>query len=317
MFGEFAVMLIIIAVIVVILLLKTAVVVPQRSEYVVERLGKYHATLGAGFHILIPFLDRVAYRRTLKEQVMDIPSQACITKDNVGVEVDGVLYMQVIDAKLSCYGIDNYKVGASQLAQTSLRSAIGKIDLDKTFEERESINQQVVLAIDEASQNWGVKVLRYEIKDITPPATVMDAMERQMRAEREKRAAIFKSEGERQSTINVAEGLKQEAISVSEGEKMKRINEAQGKAQEILLVAKATAEGLRTVGEAVSEDGGLKAAELRVAERYVQEFGNIAKTANSLIVPSNLTDVAGVVASAMTVLEQTKGKRDDFALEQE
>lgn len=315
MFGEFAVMGIIVAIIVVILLLKSALVVPQRSEFVVERLGKYHATLGAGFHILIPFLDRAAYKRSLKEQVMDIPSQACITKDNVGVEVDGVLYLQVIDAKLSCYGIDNYKVGASQLAQTSLRSAIGKIDLDKTFEERESINQQVVLAIDEASQNWGVKVLRYEIKDITPPATVMDAMERQMRAEREKRAEIFRSEGERQAAINVSEGSKQQAINVSEGEKMKRINEAQGKAEEILLVARATAEGLRTVGDAMAEPSGLKAAELRVAERYVQEFGNLAKTANSLIVPNNLTDIAGMVASAMTVLEQTKDRREGFTLE--
>ncbi|AGW12162.1 SPFH domain-containing protein [Megalodesulfovibrio gigas] len=314
MFGEAFGAAIVFAVIVVILLLKTAVVVPQRSQFVVERLGKYHATLDAGFHILIPFLDRVAYRRSMKEEVMDIPSQACITKDNVAVAVDGVLYMQVMDAKVSCYGIENYKIGASQLAQTSLRSAIGKIDLDKTFEERESINQQVIQAVDEAAQNWGVKVLRYEIKDISPPASVMDAMERQMRAEREKRAAIFQSEGDRQARINVAEGLKQEAISVSEGEKMKRINEAQGRAQEIMLVAQATAAGLKHVAEALVADGGKDAANLRVAERYLTEFGNIAKTANSLIIPANLTDVAGLVAGAMTVMEQTKGKREEFTL---
>ena len=314
MFGEAFGAAIVFAVIVVILLLKTAVVVPQRSQFVVERLGKYHATLDAGFHILIPFLDRVAYRRSLKEEVMDIPSQACITKDNVAVAVDGVLYLQVVDAKLSCYGIEHYKVGASQLAQTSLRSAIGKIDLDKTFEERESINQQVIQAVDEAAQNWGVKVLRYEIKDITPPGSVMDAMERQMRAEREKRAAIFQSEGDRQARINVAEGLKQEAISVSEGEKMKRINEAQGRAQEIMLVAQATAAGLKHVAEALAADGGKDAANLRVAERYLTEFGNMAKTANSLIIPANLTDVAGLVAGAMTVMEQTKVKREEFTL---
>ncbi|GAB7079848.1 SPFH domain-containing protein [Megalodesulfovibrio paquesii] len=316
MFGEALGAVVIFAIIVVVLLVKTAVVVPQRSQFVVERLGKYHATLDAGFHILIPFLDRVAYRRSLKEEVMDIPSQSCITKDNVAVAVDGVLYLQVVDAKLSCYGIEQYKIGASQLAQTSLRSAIGKIDLDKTFEERESINQQVIQAVDEAAQNWGVKVLRYEIKDITPPDSVMDAMERQMRAEREKRAAIFQSEGERQARINVAEGLKQEAISVSEGEKMKRINEAEGRAREILLVAQATAAGLKHVAEVLAAQGGREAADLRVAERYLGEFGNLAKSANSLIIPANLTDVAGLVAGAMTVMEQTKTKREEFTLGQ-
>ncbi|MEA3232415.1 MAG: paraslipin, partial [Thermodesulfobacteriota bacterium] len=214
--SESLIVVIVLAVIVIILLVKTAVVVPQRLEYIVERLGKYSKSLSAGFHILIPFLDKVAYKRSLKEEVMDIPSQDCITTDNVSVSVDGILYLQVIDSKLSCYGIDDYKVAASQLAQTSLRSVIGKIELDKTFEERESLNQQVVAAIDEAAQNWGVKVLRYEIKDITPPKTVMDAMEKQMKAEREKRASIATSEGDRQSRINRAEGLKKEAIEISE-----------------------------------------------------------------------------------------------------
>ncbi len=300
--------LIVLAVVILILFLKTAVVVPQRTEYIVERLGKYHATLSAGFHILIPFLDRVAYRRSLKEEVMDIPAQACITRDNVAVEMDGVIYMVVIDSKLSAYGIDNYKLAAMQLAQTSLRSAIGKIDLDKTFEERENINQQVIEAIDEAAQNWGIKVLRYEIKDITPPTSVMEAMERQMKAEREKRAEIATSEGDRQARINRAEGQKQEFISYSEGEKQKRINEAEGRAKEIEMVATATAEGIRKVAEALSGEGGVTAANLRVAEQYVTEFGKLAKTNNTIILPGNLADVAGLVTTAMSVIN---GKKAD------
>ena len=228
----------------VVIIVKTAVIVPQRSEYVVERLGKYSKSLQAGLHILIPFIDKVSYRRSLKEEVMDVPAQSCITRDNVSVTIDGVLYIRVIDAMKSAYGIDNYYLAASQLAQTSLRSAIGKIDLDKTFEERETINAQVVLAVDEAALEWGIKVMRYEIKDITPPSTVMNAMEQQMKAEREKRAEIALSEGDRQSRINRSEGLRQEAVQISEGEKQKRINEAQGRAQEILLVAEATAQGL-------------------------------------------------------------------------
>ncbi len=296
----------IIAVIVIILLVKTAVVVPQRSEFIIERLGKYSKTLGAGFHILIPFLDKVAYKRSLKEEVMDIPSQDCITTDNVSVSVDGVLYLQVIDSKLSAYGIDNYRLAASQLAQTSLRSVIGKIELDRTFEERESLNQRVVAAIDEAAQNWGVKVLRYEIKDITPPQSVMDAMEKQMRAEREKRAAIATSEGDRQSRINRAEGLKKEAIEVSEGEKQRRINEAEGQAKEIELVAVATAEGIRKIAESLSLDGGETAANLRVAEKYVAEFGKLAKENNTMIIPNNLGDMASMVAAAMSVINKTK-----------
>ncbi len=296
----------VIAVIIVVVLLKSAVVVPQRSEYIIERLGKFNKTLRAGFHVLVPFLDKVAYKRSLKEEVMDIDSQDCITTDNVSVSVDGVLYLQVVDSKLSAYGIDNYHLAASQLAQTSLRSVIGKIELDRTFEEREALNQQVVSAIDEAAQNWGIKVLRYEIKDITPPQTVMDAMEKQMRAEREKRAEIATSEGDRQARINRAEGLKREAIAVSEGEKQKRINEAEGQAQEIELVAKATAEGIRNIAESLSLAGGETAANLRVAEQYVSEFGKLAKENNTMIIPSNMGDISSTVATVMSVLEHAK-----------
>ena len=296
----------IMAVIIVVLLIKTAVVVPQRSEYIVERLGKYNQSLGAGFHILIPFLDKIAYRRSLKEEVLDIASQDCITTDNVSVSVDGVLYLQVIDSKLSAYGIDDYRIAASQLAQTSLRSVIGKIELDRTFEERETLNQQVVAAIDEAAQNWGVKVLRYEIKDITPPQSVMDAMEKQMRAEREKRAAIATSEGDRQARINRAEGLKKEAIEVSEGEKQRRINEAEGQAKEIELVAQATADGIRKISESLSLSGGETAANLRIAEKYIAEFGKLAKTNNTMIIPANMGDISSMVATVMSVLGHAK-----------
>ena len=296
----------VITVIVIVLLIKTAIVVPQRSEYIIERLGKYSKSIGAGFHILIPFFDKVAYKRILKEEVMEIPSLDCITSDNVSVSLDGILYIQVIDSKLSAYGIDDYRVAASQLAQTSLRSVIGKIELDRTFEERESLNQQVVAAIDEAAQNWGIKVLRYEIKDISPPKTVMDAMEKQMKAEREKRAAIATSEGDRQSRINRAEGLKKEAIQVSEGEKQKRINEAEGQAKEIELVALATAEGIEKVAESLSLTGGEMAANLRVAEKYIAEFGNLAKENNTMIIPANMGDISSMVATVMSVLGHAK-----------
>ncbi len=296
----------VITVIVIVLLIKTAIVVPQRSEYVIERLGKYSKSIGAGFHILIPFFDKVAYKRILKEEVMEIPSLDCITSDNVSVSLDGILYIQVIDSKLSAYGIDDYRVAASQLAQTSLRSVIGKIELDRTFEERESLNQQVVAAIDEAAQNWGIKVLRYEIKDISPPKTVMEAMEKQMKAEREKRAAIATSEGDRQSRINRAEGLKKEAIQVSEGEKQKRINEAEGQAKEIELVALATAEGIKKVAESLSLTGGETAANLRVAEKYIAEFGKLAKENNTMIIPANMGDISSMVATVMSVLGHTK-----------
>lgn len=300
------VILVLITALVIILFLKTAVVVPQKSEFVIERLGKYSRTLAAGFHILIPFLDRVAYKRSLKEEVLDIPSQICITRDNVSVEIDGVIYLQVQDSKMSAYGITDYYRAASQLAQTSLRSSIGKIELDKTFEERETINQEVVYAVDEAAQNWGVKVLRYEIKDITPPQSVMAAMESLMKADREKRAEIARSEGERQSQINRAEGHRQQEILFSEGEKMKRINEAEGRAQEIELVATATAEGLRKVAETLSSHGGVEAANLRVAEHYLAEFGKLAKTNNTMIIPSNLADLSGVVATATSVLDKVR-----------
>jgi regulator of protease activity HflC (stomatin/prohibitin superfamily) len=294
---------------VIVVLVKTAVVVPQRSEFVIERLGKYRTTLEAGFHILIPFLDKVAYKRSLKEEPIDIPAQTCITSDNVTMEVDGVLYLQVVNTKQSAYGIDNYHFAAAQLAQTSLRSAIGKISLDNSFEAREVLNQQVVNALDEAAQNWGVKVLRYEIKDLQPPRSVLDAMEKQMKAEREKRADIARSEGERQSLINRAEGERAEAIALSEGEKMKRINEAEGRAEEILKVAKATAAGLRSVAEALSAPGGHEAANLDVAKKYLEEFGKLAKENNTMIVPGNLTDVSSMVATAMSTLDHTKVKK--------
>ncbi|MCK5681863.1 paraslipin [bacterium] len=300
----------VLAVIVIVLLIKTAIVVPQRSEYVIERLGKFNKSIGAGFHILIPFFDKVAYKRILKEEVMEIPPLDCITSDNVSVSLDGVLYIQVIDSKLSAYGIDNYRIAASQLAQTSLRSVIGKIELDRTFEERESLNQQVVSAIDEAAQNWGIKVLRYEIKDISPPKTVMEAMEKQMKAEREKRAAIATSEGDRQSRINRAEGLKKEAIEVSEGEKQKRINEAEGQAKEIELVALATASGIKKVAEALSLAGGETAANLRIAEKYIGEFGNLAKKNNTMIIPANLGDISSMVATVTSVLGHAKQAGD-------
>lgn len=295
-------------VLIVVILIKTAVIVPQKSEFIIERLGKYSRTLGAGFHLLIPFLDRVAYRYILKEEVFDIPSQTCITKDNVTVEVDGLIYLQVVDSKLSAYGINDYRMAASQLAQTTLRSCIGRIDLDKTFEERETINGQVVESIDQAAQAWGVKVLRYEVKDILPPESVKNAMEAQMTAEREKRAEIARSEGERQSTINRAEGDRQDAILRSEGEKQRRINEAEGQAQEILAIAQATAEGLNTIAKQLQMPGGPEAANLRVAERYVNEFGKLAKESNTLIIPGNVADIANMVTTAMTAFQRIETK---------
>lgn len=294
---------------IVVVLVKTAVVVPQRSEFVVERLGKYRTTLEAGFHILIPFFDKIAYKRSLKEEPTDIPAQTCITADNVTLEVDGILYIQVMNSKKSAYGIDDYRFAASQLAQTSLRSAIGKITLDSTFEARETLNGQVVMALDEAASNWGVKVLRYEIKDIQPPRTVLEAMEKQMKAEREKRAEIARSEGEKQAILNKAEGDRGEAIYLSEGEKIKRINEAEGRAQEILKVAEATAEGIAKVAAAMSAPSGHEAANLEVAKNYINQFGKLAKTNNTMIIPSNLTDVSGMVATAMATIEQVKGTK--------
>lgn len=304
--SDTAIALVVLTVLVVVVLVKTARIVPQKSEYIVERLGKYNRTLGAGFHILIPFLDRVAYKFTLKEEVMDIPSQNCITKDNVSVEVDGLIYVQVVDSRLAAYGINDYRLAASQLAQTTLRSCIGRIDLDKTFEERETINGQVVDSIDQAAQSWGVKVLRYEVKDILPPESVKKAMEAQMTAEREKRAAIARSEGDRQATINRAEGDRQDAILRSEGEMQRRINEARGQAQEILAIAQATAEGLSTIAKQLQTPGGPQAANLRVAEQYLQEFGKLAKESNTLVIPSNIADLSGMVTTAMTALRKVE-----------
>jgi regulator of protease activity HflC (stomatin/prohibitin superfamily) len=295
-------------VLIVVILIKTAVIVPQKSEFIIERLGKYSRTLEAGFHLLIPFLDRVAYKYDLKEEVFDIPSQTCITKDNVTVEVDGLIYLQVVNSKLSAYGINDYRMAASQLAQTTLRSCIGRIDLDKTFEERETINGQVVESLDQATQAWGVKVLRYEVKDILPPESVKKAMEAQMTAEREKRATIATSEGERQSTINRAEGDRQDAILRSEGEKQRRINEAEGQAQEIRAIAQATAEGLNTIAKQLQMPGGPGAANLRVAEQYVNEFGKLAKASNTLIIPGNVADLADMVTTAMTAFQKIKTK---------
>jgi regulator of protease activity HflC (stomatin/prohibitin superfamily) len=283
---------------------KTIRVVPQKMAFIIERLGKYSTTLEAGFHILVPFLDKVSYKHSLKEQAVDVPPQQCITKDNIAVEVDGILYMQVIDPKKASYGIDNYKFAATQLAQTTMRSVMGKLDLDKTFEERETINSEIVDAVDKASDPWGVKVTRYEVKNILPPQSIKDAMEKQMRAEREKRAAIAESEGDRQAKINRAAGDKQELIARSEGEKQRRINEAEGRAVEIQRIAEATAEGIRKIAVAISEKGGAEAVNLRIAEQYLNEFGKLAKANNSMIIPSDLADIAGVVKAVSSVIKQ-------------
>ncbi len=295
-----------ISALVVVALIKTAQVVPQRTAFVIERLGKYSRTLDAGFHILIPFLDRVAYKHSLKEVAVDVPPQTCITKDNIAIEIDGVLYMQVLDPKRASYGIDNYLYAATQLAKTTLRSEIGTLELDKTFEEREAINANLIMALDKASDPWGLKITRYEIANINPPQSVKDALEKQMRAERERRAQVAHSEGQREAKINVAEGEKQEVIKQSEALKLKQINEAEGKAQEIQLLAGATADGIRQIASAINEPGGRDAVSLRVAEQYVREFGNLAQEGNTLIIPSNLSDVGGMVASLTTVLDRSR-----------
>ncbi len=297
-----------IAVIVIILLAKTAIIVPQQSAFVIESLGKYSRTLRAGFHILIPFVEKSAYRHSLKELAIDIAEQICITKDNVQVGVDGVLYMQVLDPERASYGITDYAFAISQLAQTTLRSEIGKIDLDRSFEERGSINANVVAELDKASNPWGVKVLRYEIRNINPPSDVLNAMEKQMRAEREKRAVVLTSEGERDAMINAAEGEKQRVIKESEADKQKQINEAEGQASAILAVATATAEGLRQVAIAVKEDGGDAAMKLRIAEDYVQQFGNLAKGSNTLVVPANLSDLSSMIALATNIVSTESSK---------
>lgn len=292
----------VLAVIVVIVIAKTAVVVPQQSAYVVERLGKYSCTLDAGFHILMPFIDAIRYKHSLKETAVDIPEQVCITRDNVQVTVDGILYMRVLNAERASYGINEYQFALIQLAQTALRSEIGKIELDKTFEARTAINAQVVNELDKASEPWGVKVLRYEIKNITPPLDVLAAMEKQMRAEREKRAVILTSEGERDAAINQAEGAKQQVIKASEAKKQQQINEAEGQAEAILAIAGATAEGIRKVADSIQAPGGFEAVQLRVAEQYITKFGELAKASNTLVLPATVSDVGSMIALAMNVI---------------
>ncbi len=302
--GVFLLVLVVAAVAFVVLV-KTAIVVPQQSAFIVERLGKYSKTLHAGFHILVPGVERIAYRHSLKETALDIAEQICITKDNVQVGIDGVLYLQVLDPARASYGISDHHFAISQLAQTTLRSEIGKIDLDRTFEERSRINTNVVSELDKASEPWGVKVLRYEIKNINPPRDVIQAMEKQMRAEREKRAVILTSEGDRDAKINQAEGEKQRVIKESEAARQQQINEAAGEAEAILAVATATAEGLRQVAAAVASPGGREAMQLRVAENYVQQFGNLARASNTLVIPANDSDIAGMIAMATKVFDQS------------
>ncbi len=295
-----------IAFVVVYTIWKCVRIVPQKQAFIVERLGKYHCTLDAGLHLLMPIIDRVSYKHTLKEQAIDVPPQQCITRDNITVEVDGILYLQVMDPAKASYGIGNYLFATTQLAQTTMRSEMGKIELDKSFEERMMVNMAIVEAVDKASDPWGVKVTRYEIKNITPPQSIRDAMEKQMRAEREKRALIAESEGDRQAKINRAEGEKQQAIAISEGEKMKRINEAGGRAQEILLVAEAQASGIRQVASAINDQGGMNAVNMQLAQQYLNEFGKLAKTNNTMIIPSDLANVAGILKAATAVIKEVK-----------
>ncbi len=297
-----------IALLVIIIIVSTIKIVPQRSAFIVERLGKYNSTLNAGFHILVPFIDKISYKHTLKEQAIDVAPQTCITKDNISVEVDGILYLQVMDPKNASYGIDDYRFASIQIAQTTMRSIIGKLELDKTFEERDTINVNIVDAVDKASDPWGVKVTRYEVKNIVPPQSIKDAMEKQMRAERSKRATIAESEGEKQAKINVAEGTKQELIANSEGEKQKRINEALGKAAEIESIALATANGIKAIAESIGSSHGKEAVNLRIAEQYLAEFGKLASTNNTMIIPQNMADIAGIIATATSVIKDSNKK---------
>lgn len=302
--GTLLFVVIIVAAFAIYVLYRLMIVVPQQSAYVVERLGRFNRVLSAGLHFLVPFVENVRYRHSLKENAIDIPEQVCITRDNVQVAVDGILYLKVLDPERASYGIEDYIFAITQLAQTTLRSEIGRIDLDRTFEERNHINIQVVSELDKASESWGVKVLRYEIKNIQPPGDIIAAMEKQMRAEREKRATILASEGARDAAINSAEGDKQAAIKASEATKLQQINEAQGEAEAILAVANATADGLRRVAEAIAAPGGFEATQLRVAEQYINRFGELAKSSTSLILPANLTDVSGIIATAMQVVKK-------------
>ena len=297
---------IVLAILALIIISKTAVVVPQQSAYVVERLGRYHTTLNAGFYILFPFIDAIRYRHSLKEVAMEIQEQVCITRDNVQVGVDGVLYSKIIDPQRASYGVANLMFAITQLAQTTLRSEIGRIELDRTFEERSHINMLVVTELDKASESWGLKVFRYEIKNINPPQDILAAMEKQMRAEREKRALILQSEGTRDAAINNAEGEKQKVIKTSEGTKQQRINEAEGQSAAILLVATANAEGIRKVAESIKAQGGFEAVQLKVAEQYIAQFGHLAKQTNTLVIPANLADVGSMIATAMTTIQKAK-----------
>ncbi|MFC4929714.1 SPFH domain-containing protein [Massilia sp. GCM10023247] len=303
---SFEIVALVILVIAVVFVIKTINVVPQQHAWVVERLGKYHATLAPGLNIVIPFVDRIAYKHVLKEIPLDVPPQVCITRDNTQLQVDGILYFQVTDAMRASYGASNYIQAITQLAQTTLRSVIGKMELDKTFEERDHINTTIVNAIDESAANWGVKVLRYEIKDLTPPAEILHAMQRQITAEREKRALIAASEGRRQEQINIASGEREASIARSEGERQAAINRAQGEASAIVALAEASAAALRQVGAAIREPGGEDAMNLRVAEHYVDAFGKLAKTNNSIIVPANLGEMSGLIASAMQIVKTQK-----------
>ena len=302
-FGIFTLVLFVIALVFV---FKTINVVPQQHAWVVERLGKYHATLAPGLNIVIPFIDRIAYKHILKEIPLDVPPQVCITKDNTQLQVDGILYFQVTDPMRASYGSSNYLAAITQLAQTTLRSVIGKMELDKTFEERDHINITIVNAIDESAANWGVKVLRYEIKDLTPPEAILHSMQAQITAEREKRALIAASEGRKQEQINIATGEREASIARSEGEKQASINLAEGQAKAIVALAQANAEALRQIGAAIREPGGHEAVNLKVAEQYVAAFDNLAKTNNSIIVPANLGEISGLIASAMQIVKTQK-----------
>ena len=300
--------LLVLLILVVLTVLMTVKVVPQQRAYILERLGKFYSVLQPGVNFVIPFFDRIAYKYTLKESAIDIPEQICITRDNVQVRMDGVIFIQVIDPKKAAYGIADYTFAVIQLAQTTMRSEIGKLDLDKTFEERMTINRAVVESIDEAAIGWGVKVLRYEIKNITPPQSVLIAMEKQMQAERERRAVILQSDGEKQAAVNVAEGQKQKAVLESEGLRLRQINEAEGEAAALRSVAQATAESIRVVAEAIREEGGFEAVQLKVADNYVEQFGKLAKAGNTLILPANLADMGSMVAAALTIIKSEPKK---------
>jgi regulator of protease activity HflC (stomatin/prohibitin superfamily) len=296
-------------VVAIIVIIKTIRIVPQQKALVIERFGRFHAVLGPGLNFVFPFVDRVAYHHDLREIPFDVPSQICITKDNTQLQVDGILYFQVTDPKLASYGSSNFMVAITQLAQTTLRSVIGKMELDRTFEERDQINASVVTALDAAASTWGVKVLRYEIKDLTPPKEILHAMQAQITAEREKRAVIATSEGRRQEQINVAQGAREAAIAKSEGEKQAEINLAQGEATATLVKAEATAKAIRQIAESITAEGGLQAVNLRVAEEYIAQFGNLARTTNTLILPANVADVAGVIATALSIVKATPASR--------